>query len=136
MGDREYASVYRQIVAPIGRAFDPELVLVSAGFDAHRGDPLAGMDMTAAGYAELMDVCVEIAAGAAQGRIVAALEGGYGLPALAQSSAAVVRGLLGERPAPLPAATAPSVEQMIGGYRRALQPFWPVLASGTDAARG
>ena len=130
MGDRDYASVYRQIVAPIGRAFDPELVLVSAGFDAHRGDPLAGMDMTAAGYAELMDVCVEIAAGAAQGRIVAALEGGYGLPALAQSAAAVVRGLLGERPAPLPAATAPSVEQMIGGYRRALQPFWPVLASG------
>ena len=42
-GDGEYAHLYREIVVPIGRAFDPELVLVSAGFDAHRGDPLAGM---------------------------------------------------------------------------------------------
>ena len=129
LGDREYASVYRRIVEPIGRAFDPELVLVSAGFDAHRGDPLAGMDLTAAGYAELMDVCVGMATGAARGRVVAVLEGGYGLPALAQSAAAVVRVLLGERPAPLAASPEGPTLAMIGGYRRALQPFWPVLAS-------
>ena len=129
MGDREYASVYRQIVEPIGRAYDPELVLVSAGFDAHRGDPLAGMDLTAAGYAELMDVCVEMASGAGRGRVVAVLEGGYGLPALAQSAAAVVRVLLGERPTPLVPSPAGPLLEMIGGYRRALQPFWPVLAS-------
>ena len=52
-GDGEYAHLYREIVVPIGRAFDPELVLVSAGFDASGGDPLAGMRLTAAGYAEL-----------------------------------------------------------------------------------
>jgi acetoin utilization deacetylase AcuC-like enzyme len=129
MGDREYTSVYRQIVEPIGRAFDPELVLVSAGFDAHRGDPLAGMDMTAAGYAELMDLCVDLAGGAGRGRVVAALEGGYGLPALAQSAAAVTRVLLGDKPAHLVPATSGPVVDVIGGYRRALQPFWPVLAS-------
>ena len=129
LGDQEYASVYRQIVAPIGRAFDPELVLVSAGFDAHRGDPLAGMDLTAAGYAEIMEVCVEMASGAGGGRVVAALEGGYGLPALAHSAAAVVRVMLGERPAPLAASTAGTALEMIEGYRRALLPFWPVLGS-------
>ena len=121
-------SVYRQIVEPIGRAFDPELVLVSAGFDAHRDDPLAGMELTAAGYAELMDVCLGIAAGAARGRTVVVLEGGYGLPALAQSAAAVVQALLGERPAAGRPVDAPAaLDEMVGGYRRALEPFWPVL---------
>src|SRR5260221_21810 len=95
-GDQEYARVYRTIVEPIGRAFDPELVLVSAGFDAHRGDPLAGMDLTREGYAELTDVCLGIAAGSAKGRGVAAFEGGYNLDAIAGAAAAVARGLLGE----------------------------------------
>ena len=129
LGDREYASVYRQIVEPIGRAFDPELVLVSAGFDAHGGDPLAGMDLTAAGYAELMDVCVGLAGGAGRGRVIAALEGGYGLPALAQSAAAVTRVLLGDKPAPLAPATSGPVLDVISGYRRVLRPFWPALES-------
>ena len=129
LGDSEYASVYRQIVAPIGRAFDPELVLVSAGFDAHRGDPLAGMDLTAAGFAELMRVCVEMASGAGRGRVVAVLEGGYGLPAVAQSAAAVVRVLLGERPEPVAPSSFGPILEMIAGYRRALSPFWPALTS-------
>jgi acetoin utilization deacetylase AcuC-like enzyme len=79
MGDGEYRRAYREIVEPIGRAFDPELVLVSAGFDAHRDDPLGGMDMTAAGLGELMDACLSVASGAARGRLVAVLEGGYDL---------------------------------------------------------
>jgi acetoin utilization deacetylase AcuC-like enzyme len=126
LGDREYARVYRQIVEPIGRSFDPELVLVSAGFDAHRGDPLAGMSLTAAGYAELMDVCLSVAAHAGKGRVVAALEGGYLLPALSEAGAVVVRGLLGERPEPLRTAPA-SLDALVDGYKRALRPFWPVL---------
>jgi acetoin utilization deacetylase AcuC-like enzyme len=126
MGDREYSRVYRQIVEPIARSFDPELVLVSAGFDAHRGDPLAGMSLTAAGYAELMDVCLGAAAQAGKGRVVAVLEGGYLLPALSQCGAAVVKGLLGERPAPMKPAPA-SLDALVDGYRRALRPFWPVL---------
>lgn len=125
-GDGEYARVYRQIVEPIGRAFDPELVLVSAGFDAHRDDPLAGMDLTVAGYGEILDVCLGIASGAARGRTVVVLEGGYNLPALAQAGAAVAKALLGE-PAPAVAPTrSPALEEMVGRYRRALEPFWPV----------
>ena len=53
LGDGEYRRAYREIVEPIGRTFDPELVLVSAGFDIHRDDPLGGMGVTAAGFAEL-----------------------------------------------------------------------------------
>ena len=79
LGDGEYRRAYREIVEPIGRAFDPELVLVSAGFDAHRDDPLGGMALSAAGFAELMDVCLAVASGAARGRLVAVLEGGYDL---------------------------------------------------------
>ena len=67
-GDGEYRRAYREIVEPIGRAFDPELVLVSAGFDAHRDDPLGGMGMSAAGFAELMDVCLAVASGSARAR--------------------------------------------------------------------
>jgi acetoin utilization deacetylase AcuC-like enzyme len=125
--DGEYAKVYREIVEPIGRAFDPELVLVSAGFDAHKDDPLAGMELTPAGYHELMDVCLGVASGAAGGRMVVVLEGGYGLPAMASSAAAVVKALLGEPPEPVGPVKSTALAQIVADYRRALRPFWPVL---------
>jgi acetoin utilization deacetylase AcuC-like enzyme len=126
-GTGEYTRNYRENVETIGRSFDPQLVLVSAGFDAHRGDPLAGMALTAAGYAELLDVCLGLAEGAGRGRVVVALEGGYLLPALAQAGAVVVRALLGERPQPLAAASSPSIDALVDGYRRVLKSFWPSL---------
>jgi acetoin utilization deacetylase AcuC-like enzyme len=128
-GDQEYARVYRTIVEPIGRAFDPELVLVSAGFDAHRGDPLAGMDLTREGYAELTDVCLGIAAGSAKGRVVAAFEGGYNLDAIAGAAAAVARGLLGEVHTRLAWPAHSRIDPLVDAYRAMLVPFWPVLAA-------
>jgi acetoin utilization deacetylase AcuC-like enzyme len=127
MGDRDFARLYRTIVEPVGRAFDPQLVLVSAGFDAARGDPLAGMDLTAQGYAELTDVCLGIAAGAAEGRALFVLEGGYGLEALAGGAASVTRLLLGEKHTPLPPASGGRVETLIPAYRRQLREHWPIL---------
>jgi acetoin utilization deacetylase AcuC-like enzyme len=88
LGDGEYRRAYREVVEPIGRAFDPELVLVSAGFDPHRDDPIGGMAVTPSGFAELMDVCLTVASGAARGRLVAVLEGGYDLDGIAESTAA------------------------------------------------
>jgi acetoin utilization deacetylase AcuC-like enzyme len=128
-GDQEYARVYREVVEPIGRAFDPELVLVSAGFDAHRGDPLAGMDLTREGYAELTDVCLGIAAGSAKGRVVAALEGGYDLDAIAGASAALARGLLGDVHRPLAWPAHGRIDPLVDAYRAMLAPYWPVLAA-------
>jgi acetoin utilization deacetylase AcuC-like enzyme len=126
MGDGEYARVYREIVEPIGRAFDAELVLVSAGFDAFGGDPLAPMALTAVGYSELTAVCLAIAQRAARGRAVFVLEGGYDLAGLAACGAAVARGLLGEPPEKVTGA-GKAMDPLISGFRRVLAPHWPVL---------
>ncbi len=122
-GDAEYSTLYRGLVAPLGRAFDPQLVLVSAGFDPHVDDPLAGMRVTPAGFAAVMAACLETALGAASGRVVVALEGGYDLDGIAASSEAVARVLLGEPAAPL-AAASPFAERMLEEYRRFFGEFW------------
>jgi acetoin utilization deacetylase AcuC-like enzyme len=127
LGDGDYSRAYREIVEPIGRAFDPQIVLVSAGFDAHEADPLGGMDVTASGFAELMDVCVSIAGGSARGRVVAVLEGGYSLQGLAASAAATVGRLL-DHPSPPPGkGTDPRLERLIEAYRTTQAPLWSVL---------
>jgi acetoin utilization deacetylase AcuC-like enzyme len=127
LGDADYSRAYREIVEPIGRAFDPQLVLVSAGFDAHEADPLGGMEVTDAGFAELMDVCVSLASGSAKGRLVAVLEGGYSLDALASATATSVGRLL-ERPSPsLEATPDPRTDTLLAAYRKVQTPLWPVL---------
>jgi acetoin utilization deacetylase AcuC-like enzyme len=126
--DADYLRVHREIVLPMARAFDPELVLVSAGFDAFGGDPLAGMALTADGYGALAGICLEAAAGAANGRAVFALEGGYDLDGLASSGAAVTRVLLGETPPDPGGAASPEIEKRLPLYRAALAPFWPAFA--------
>ena len=134
LGDPEYARIYRTIAEPIGRAFDPELVLVSAGFDAHRGDPLAGMDLTRTGYAELTEVCLAIAAGSARGRVVMALEGGYNLDAIAGAGAAVVEGLLGAEPARLSWPERGRIDPLVEAYRDVHARHWPVLGGASGPA--
>jgi acetoin utilization deacetylase AcuC-like enzyme len=71
-GDDEYLEAFGEVVAPAVRAFEPELVLVSAGFDAHVDDPLAGMRVTADGFRELAARSAELGP-----RLAAVLEGGY-----------------------------------------------------------
>ena len=127
LGDADYSRAYREIVEPVGRAFDPQLVLVSAGFDAHEADPLGGMQVTDAGFAELMDVCVSIASGSARGRVVAVLEGGYSLEGLAASTAASVGRLLDRPSPPLAPGVDSRTEGLLTAYRKAQTPFWPVL---------
>jgi len=74
-------------------AFRPELILVSAGFDAHAADPLAGLDLQEEDFAWVTDRVMEVAARHAHGRVVSSLEGGYDLQALAASAAVHVHGL-------------------------------------------
>ena len=76
-GDAEYVEVFEQVVEPAMRAFEPELLLVSAGFDAAAGDPLAGMELTADGFRELARRAASFAP-----RVGAVLEGGYDVEAL------------------------------------------------------
>jgi acetoin utilization deacetylase AcuC-like enzyme len=84
-GNDQYQEVFERILVPAADAFKPDFVLVSAGFDAHRDDPLAGMGLTEDGYEALTRIVAGIARRHARGRIVSALEGGYNLTALAAS---------------------------------------------------
>ena len=129
LGDQDYSRAYREIVEPVGRAFDPQLILISAGFDAHEDDPLAGMKLTAAGFAEIMDVCVSLASGSAKGRVVAVLEGGYSLEGLASATAASVARLLDRPSPPLRPGTDPRTDKLLSACRKTQTPFWPVLGS-------
>ena len=79
---------------PALEQFEPEMILISAGFDAHREDPLAGLEFTEADYAWVTRELVAVAARHAQGRIVSTLEGGYALSALGRSAAEHVRVLV------------------------------------------
>ena len=79
---------------PAAQRFQPELVLVSAGFDGHRCDPLGGLRLEARDYGLLTGLCLEVAAQHAGGRLVSLLEGGYNLQALADSGCAHVEALL------------------------------------------
>ena len=89
-GDREFLGLFDSTIIPTIRKFAPELILVSAGFDGHRDDPLGGMDLTEQGFAGMTAMLVALARELGHGRVVSALEGGYNLAALARSVAAHV----------------------------------------------
>jgi len=104
-GDTEYVGMLRRILVPVARRFAPDLVLVSCGFDAHRDDPLASMEVTRAGYAELARTVRRLADELCGGRWVAVLEGGYAPSGLYEGTSALLEALLAaETPtlAPLP----------------------------------
>lgn len=84
-GDLEYVGLFDTALKPIVDAFHPDFILISAGFDAHRDDPLANMRVTEAGFIEMTQKTLEWANQYCQGRIVSCLEGGYDLKALARS---------------------------------------------------
>jgi acetoin utilization deacetylase AcuC-like enzyme len=96
VGDQGYATVFEQIVAPAAERFQPQLVLVSAGFDAHWLDPLAGMRLSLAGYAHLSRELVRLAEQLCGGRIIFVMEGGYNLDALGYGMCNLARVLLNE----------------------------------------
>ena len=83
----EYVAAFGDLVEPVVTAFDPELVLVSAGFDAHVDDPLAGMEVTEAGFTELARRSAQLGH-----RVAAVLEGGYNLATLPRLVDAALRG--------------------------------------------
>ncbi len=89
-GDGEYLRIFDELILPIGRKFKPEFILVSAGFDGHFRDPLASMRLSEDGFVAMARRVKLLAAECAGGKMVAALEGGYDLQALANSARAVI----------------------------------------------
>ena len=97
-GDSNYLRVFEEIVWKAAERFVPELILVSAGFDAHWADPLAGMRVTLPGYAAMTSELVRMAERFCGGKIVFVLEGGYNLDALSYGVNNIARILLGDTP--------------------------------------
>lgn len=85
MGDTEYITVFQEIFLPAAQRFQPDLVLVSAGYDAHWRDPIANMNVTTTGFARIVKTIKSVADACCPGKLVFALEGGYHRAALAYS---------------------------------------------------
>jgi len=95
LGDEEYAAIFNDIVVPVGRAYDPDIILVSAGFDIYHGDPLGSMSVKTAGFAYMSRVLVELAEQVCGGKVLVTLEGGYNLKGQRDGALAVLAELLG-----------------------------------------
>lgn len=93
-GISAYRKAFAERLKPAALKFKPDIVLISAGFDAHQDDPLGGMKLTSQDYGELTGMVKEIADECCEGRIVSFLEGGYDLDALAEAGAAHVKALM------------------------------------------
>jgi acetoin utilization deacetylase AcuC-like enzyme len=122
-GDAEYAAAFRRVIEPVARQFDPQFVLVSAGFDAHLKDPLSAMRVTDEGFAEMARSVLVVARECAGGRLAVVLEGGYDLDALAGSVRSVLDELGAEGPSrdePRASRADAAIEAVLRIHRR----FW------------
>ncbi|MCX4239282.1 histone deacetylase family protein [Paraliomyxa miuraensis] len=124
--DGDFRRMFGDVVVPAAERFDPQLVLVSAGFDAHCQDPLGGMALTEEGFADLCATVKAIADAHAGGRLVLVLEGGYDLEGLAGSARACVEILAGAAAPGGPDTPSPvgdrGLRQAVEHHRR----YWPL----------
>lgn len=137
LGDAEFLHLYESIAGPVVAQFQPELILVSAGFDTWQHDPIGRMKMTEAGYAALFGLFKRWADACCPGRIVLALEGGYDPVGIA----AGVEGALGVLTGAIPTGAGldlPVDASAIGIARNAratLAPYWSSLRSSSERSR-
>jgi acetoin utilization deacetylase AcuC-like enzyme len=124
-GDADYGVAFHDLFLPAASAFSPELVIVSAGFDAHARDPLGGMRVTERGYAAMTSAVSQLATEACGGKLVLLLEGGYDLPALAASVRASLEVMTG-RSETFPNGAGTQVTQAVTAAKDALRAAWRV----------
>jgi acetoin utilization deacetylase AcuC-like enzyme len=124
-GDAGYLMVFREILYPVALEFRPDIVIVSAGHDPHRADPLGGMKVTTAGFGAMAGVVKEIAEVCCEGRLAASLEGGYNLEAQAEAVVAELRAFQGE--VPRIEGQDPRVEARINEVKKVHSAYWRCL---------
>ncbi len=127
--DEDYQTVFAALVLPVLRQFEPDVLLVSAGFDAHERDPLGGMRLTTPSFAAMTMDLRAVAEECCRGRMVLVVEGGYDLQALAGSLDAVIETLsapASAQPAQWPTSGVASTrgEASVDAVRSTLTPFW------------
>jgi acetoin utilization deacetylase AcuC-like enzyme len=129
-GDDAFIKVFRRILEPVALEFQPELVLLSAGFDIYFQDPLGGMRVTPKGFAALARILMNIADSCCQGRLVAVLEGGYHIQGLTRSVKTVLEEMLDETHCPEEQLVASElsaddeINLIISRVARTIAPFW------------
>jgi acetoin utilization deacetylase AcuC-like enzyme len=127
--DGDYKLAFDEVIVPVLMQFKPDLVLISAGFDAHARDPLAGMRLTTEAFGAMTAELRNVAEECCRGRVVAITEGGYDLSALAQSIRAAMAALDSVRadlPGWPPPVDSPPTRgrASVAAARQALAPFW------------
>lgn len=127
-GDASFARLYDEVVLPALRRFQPQLILVSAGYDAHWDDPIGPLALSVTGYALLTQRLTTLASELCGGRIVLTLEGGYSLQALGSCVVAALQVLLGHDPGPDPLGPANTREPDVAPLIARLQASHPLLA--------
>jgi acetoin utilization deacetylase AcuC-like enzyme len=127
-----YAAAFERVVLPVLDEAQPDLILVSAGYDGHARDPLASMLLRDGDYAWMAARLREAARRWCRGRIGFCLEGGYDLGALELGVAATLRGALdpAAHPTPTEGAPPPAAERIVDGVVRAASPWWRCLREG------
>lgn len=130
-GDAEYVGVFQRLLVPVALRYRPQMILVSAGFDAHREDPLASMEVSEDGFRAMATIVRRLADELCEGRVMCVLEGGYAASALREGTAALLDVLLAPAAPSIPAAVEPipgsnlyrAVDQVVsvhGGRNRGL----------------
>ncbi|MEQ1757925.1 MAG: histone deacetylase [Vicinamibacterales bacterium] len=127
--DGDFERAYRDVVLPVLRQFMPHLILVSAGFDAYKDDPLGGMRVSADQFGRLSAMLVSTAEQCCEGRLVAITEGGYDLGGLEECLQCAVDALSGERPLatwPVPHGSSPRADAAIAALRPHVSSRWAI----------
>jgi len=119
-GDDEYLRAFNEVLVPAARRFQPQLILVSAGFDPHWADQLAMMRVTITGFARMATILKELAAELCQGRLIFTLEGGYNIQVVASSVRTIFDVLLGNSGIDDPLGRAPAARGP-GGFDEHIQ---------------
>lgn len=125
-GDADYLAAWDHILVPVAKEFNPDIIIVSAGFDAAAGDLLGGCRVTPYGYSVMLKKLMDFA----QGKVVLALEGGYNLESIADSALACMKVLLENKMITGSSEAYPfeSTWRVIKAVRQKLSAFWPSLA--------
>jgi len=125
--------LYRKLVTPVALDFDPDLILVAAGFDIHKQDPVGRMRVTEEGFAALTRILMDAAQTCCRGRLVLVLEGGYHAKALSSSVRAVLSELSDQTHADLEGLAAKAKARRVGPVIKRCAHvhghIWPCLSS-------
>ncbi len=133
VGDVGYQRVFEQVIMPALHRFQPQLILVSAGYDAHWSDPIGPMVVSVQGFASMTKMLADAAGELCDGRIVLVLEGGYNLEAVGASALASLQVLLGQTPAPGEMGRITAPEPELTRLIATLQQQHPLLRGAAEA---